>query len=147
MPETYPFREIALGAVLLVASTLLHGVGMYIVQQRFDQHWPTADEAGAKRQLVLSGLILLMLATHLLGVLIWSIAILVIGALGNMRDAFYFSLVTYTTLGYSDVMLPQTWRLLAPIMAMSGLFAFGWTTGVLVSIVGQAHAALRKMRH
>ena len=34
-------------------------------------------------------------------------------------------------------MLPRQWRLLSPMLAMSGLFAFGWTTGVLVNFLGQ----------
>ena len=31
--------------------------------------------------------------------------------------------------------LPDHWRLLGPMIAMSGLFTFGWTGSVLVSIM------------
>ncbi len=45
---------------------------------------------------------------------------------------------TYTTLGYGEGTLPKAWRLLAPMIAISGLFAFGWTTGALFNFVTQA---------
>jgi hypothetical protein len=49
----------------------------------------------------------------------------------------YFSANTYTTIGYGLMILPQSWRELAPIMAISGLFTFAWTTGEMFNIVGQ----------
>ena len=48
-----------------------------------------------------------------------------------MRDSYYFVLESYTTLGEGTVSLPDRWRLIGPIMAMSGLFSC-WTD-VLVS--------------
>ena len=53
----------------------------------------------------------------------------------SMRDSYYFVLESYTTLGEGTVQLPEPWRLIGPIIAMSGLFTFGWTGSVLVSIM------------
>lgn len=134
-----PLAEIALGALLLVISTLIHGVGMYLVQITFDRYWPR-ERGRAHRQLVFSVLILLMLFTHMSEVLVWAMTLFETDAVRDFRDAFYYASVTYTTLGYEDIVLPRPWRLLAPMMAISGLFAFGWSTGVLVNIVGQIAA-------
>ena len=41
-----------------------------------------------------------------------------------MRDSYYFVLESYTTLGEGTVSLPDRWRLIGSIMAMSGLFTF-----------------------
>ena len=46
---------------------------------------------------------------------------------GPRRD--YVS-VTYMSLGYGEDILASNWRSIAPMIATSGLFAFGWTTGV-----------------
>jgi hypothetical protein len=137
MQQFPPLGEIALGSLLLVVSTLIHGFGMYLVQRAFARYWPHNPNAHAHRQFILSGLILLMLVTHMTEVLLWSLMLLAAECLPNFRDAFYYASVTYTTLGYEDIVLPRAWRLLSPMMAISGLFAFGWTTGVLVSIVGE----------
>jgi len=57
------------------------------------------------------------------------------GLIPSMRDSYYFVLENYTTLGEGNVRLPDQWRLLGPIIAISGLFTFGWTGSVLVSIM------------
>ena len=44
-------------------------------------------------------------------------------------------LESYTTLGEGTVTLPDSWRLIGPMIAMSGLFTFGWTGSVLVSVM------------
>src|SRR5207342_1550874 len=41
------------------------------------------------------------------------------------------------TVGYGNFVLPAGWEMLAPIIAMSGLFAFGWSGSVLVDIVAR----------
>jgi hypothetical protein len=33
-----------------------------------------------------------------------------------MRDSYYYALESYTTLGEGNVTLPDTWRLLGPII-------------------------------
>jgi ion channel len=53
----------------------------------------------------------------------------------SMRDSYYYVLESYTTLGEGAVSLPNGWRLIGPIIAMSGLFTFGWTGSVLVNIM------------
>ena len=57
------------------------------------------------------------------------------GLIPSMRDSYYFVLESYTTLGEGAVSLPDRWRLIGPIMAMSGLFTFGWIGSFLVSIM------------
>ncbi len=139
--DPQPLWELGLGGSLLVASVLLHGIGMWLVQRRFLRAWPHEPDARVRRQLVFGSLIAMMLATHLAQMGLWAAALTAIGAVGSFREAFYFASVTYTTLGYEEAKLPLHWRLLAPFMAMAGVFAFGWTTGVLVSLVTRANQA------
>ena len=55
----------------------------------------------------------------------------------DMRDSYYFVLESYTTLGEGAVRCRDEWRLVGPIIAMSGLFTFGWTGSVLVSVMNE----------
>ena len=59
------------------------------------------------------------------------------GIIPSLRDSYYFVLDRYTTLGEDGLKLGERWRLIGPIIAMSGLFTFGWTGSVLVSIMGE----------
>ena len=72
---------------------------------------------------------------HFLETLLWAVPIQAPGMIPSLRDSYYFVLESYTTLGEGTVQLPDQWRLIGPIIAMSGLFTFGWTGSVLVSIM------------
>lgn len=141
MDQLQPIWEIALGAGALVASLMIHGVGMFWIQRR-NLHYQRLPPLHLRREMAFSFLILLMLLTHVVEVLVWSAALTVTGAIGTFRDAYYYVAVTYTTLGYAETTLAPQWRILAPMMAMSGVFAFGWTTSVLFSIVGDSGASV-----
>jgi Ion channel len=58
------------------------------------------------------------------------------GALGAFEDfetALYFSGLTFTSLGYGDVVLGGRVRLIAPLQAANGLMMFGITTGLFIA--------------
>jgi hypothetical protein len=57
--------------------------------------------------------------------------------IGTYRDAYFYVLEAYTTLGEGPNYLPDGYRLISPIIALTGLFTFGWSGSVLVYIVGQ----------
>ena len=53
----------------------------------------------------------------------------------NAEAAFYFSGVTYTTIGYGDVVLLKPWRLLGPIEGFIGILMCGLSTGYFFVVV------------
>ena len=55
-----------------------------------------------RHQFTFSALILLLATTHLVEVLLWAGALMAVGAMRIFRDAFYYTSVTYTTLGYAE---------------------------------------------
>ena len=144
MTQGTPIIELLLGTLPLIASVLIHGVGMYVVQRGFEARISLL-RTRAHEQLLLAAMIVLMLTTHMAEILLWAATLIGIEAIAGFRDAFYYVAATYTTLGYGEGTLPKQWRLLAPMIAISGLFAFGWTTSVLFSLVTQA-SLLRAQR-
>lgn len=48
-------------------------------------------------------------------------------------------MVTFTTLGYGDIVLGQSWRLLASFHAATGIIMFGWTTAILMTVVQHSY--------
>ncbi len=140
MDRVLPLGEIAFGSAMLILSLIIHGFGMLIVQRsnRQFQQLPL----GFKREAAFSVLILMLLLTHMVEMFMWASMLAWGGAIGTFRNAFYYVAVTYTTLGYGEGTLSEPWRIMAPMMAMSGVFAFGWTTSVLFSIVAPPKAPL-----
>ena len=143
MERWLPLWEIALGSLGLILSLLIHGFGMALVQ-RLHRRFQLYPRSRMRHQFTFSALILLLATTHLVEVLLWAGALMAVGAMGIFRDAFYYTSVTYTTLGYAENTLSHQWRILAPMMAMSGVFAFGWTTSVLFAIVSSQDQQARE---
>lgn len=126
-----------MGSGLLVCILMLHGFGMYQVMHRFERYWTASikEKSELRRQLFFGGLISMMLFTHLSEVVAWAEILTLFKAMPDFHTAFYFAGETYTTVGFGDVILPLQWRQMALFISISGLFSFGWTTGILVGMV------------
>jgi amino acid transporter len=78
------------------------------------------------------------LSLHLLEALLWAILFMRLpdqAGLGNLHEAFYFSMITFTTLGYGDVTLSREWYVLAGMEGMVGIIVFGLSTAMLFAII------------
>jgi hypothetical protein len=83
-----------------------------------------------------------LLLLHLGEALVWALFFVLVGGLPDFESAAYFSLTSYTTVGYGDVVLPEPWRLLGPIEAAVGVLMLGWSTGILVAVIGVVYRHL-----
>ena len=59
--------------------------------------------------------------------------------LPDLESALYFSVVTYTTVGYGDLTLVKGWRLLGGIEALTGILMCGWSTGFFFAFVSRIY--------
>jgi hypothetical protein len=76
---------------------------------------------------------------------LWAAFYQAFGVLPNFETAMYFSLTSYTTLGYGDVVLPVRWRLCGPFEGAVGILMFGWSTGVMVAVISRMYD--RRLQH
>lgn len=76
---------------------------------------------------------------HVIEVIVWALAYALTGAIPGMPSALYFSAVTYTTTGYGDIVLPEDWRLVGAIEALTGILMCGWSTGFFVAVVSRMY--------
>ncbi|MBL8583514.1 MAG: two pore domain potassium channel family protein [Rhizobiaceae bacterium] len=132
--------EVVVGVLVLIFTILVHGAGIRAINRRFSASWARLDPATVsywRADGLLAVAIGSLAALHLVETLLWALPIYGQGMIAGMRDSYFFVLQSYTTLGAGNVTLPDEWRLLGPIIAMSGLFTFGWTAGVLVTIMSE----------
>ena len=90
--------------------------------------------------LLFSALMIVLMLGNILQVAFWAVCYVALGALEDLETAVYFSGVTFTSLGYGDVVLKGRLRLLAPLQAANGLMMFGITTAVFIAAVQQTIA-------
>ena len=74
------------------------------------------------------------LLLHLLQIAIWAFLYSWDKAIPNLSSAFYFSTVTYTTTGYGDVVLPEEWRVVGGVEALTGILMCGLSTGMFFAV-------------
>ena len=132
--------SIILSACVLVALTVVvHTVGIAVLLRHLtslyalppNRLWPVIGR--------LLHIIWWLFLLHLLEISIWGLFYLWRGYLPNAEAALYFSGVTYTSLGYGDVVLAKPWRLLAPIEGLVGIIMVGFSTGYFFVVVSRIH--------
>jgi hypothetical protein len=87
-----------------------------------------------------------MFLVSLLDAVLWAHVYLAVGAISDLESALYFSMVTFTTLGYGDMTMGPDWRLLSSFEAGNGIIMFGWTTALVVAYI-QRLAPTRSDHH
>ena len=77
-----------------------------------------------------------VVVAHTAQVWIWSAALMLKAhTFETWNTAVYFSIATYTTLGYGDIVLDSDQRIFAAFAAMTGMLAFGISTAFLVGVM------------
>jgi hypothetical protein len=126
--------------VLIAITIIIHGVGT-TSWIRFLLDRQTMADGNIRPARVLSILIstaLVLISLHIIEILIWALAymlILPVDELQNLEAAFYFSAVTFTTLGYGDITLNTDWRILSGLQAINGILLIGWSTAFLFAVI------------
>ena len=154
MTQVMPLPDFVFGGVMLLLIVLVHATGMRMLTDRFEMRIQALNHRSHstwRPDLLLGIVVLLLLLLHLSEIWVWAAALVYSGLVADWRAAGFFAANTYTTVGYGNFVLPEGWHMLAPIIAMSGLFTFGWTGSVLVEIVRRCQAAkalaLRARQH
>jgi hypothetical protein len=136
--EFKPMAALGIGAFMLVFLVLLHGTGLHgilVLRKRRELRLRAGQPLLIKGLLLFASIIFLMLALHIVGFMLWAYALRLMGLIPDVYDAIYFCANAYTTLGYGNVDLGAHWRNISPIIGISGLFTFAWTTSALVDVV------------
>lgn len=82
-----------------------------------------------------------LILVHVAEVVVWALFYVWSQCLPDAESAFYFSGVTYTTLGYGDVVLPKPWRILGPIEGLTGILMCGLSAGLFFATVTRIYAS------
>lgn len=126
-----------LALALAIVTVILHAVGTVHVVIPRSGVWPQRMDSQVQLRPVwiLTRLVSMLLALHLLEMVVWATAYSSAGVFANIETSLYFSLKSYTTVGYGDVLPPASWRLLGPIEAAVGVLMLGWSTSIIVATV------------
>ena len=122
-------------AILTSISVLVHMLGLIRITNAmnglFARYRIRSNRYGRGMAMVIVVLSLFFL--HLTEVFVWATGFLLTHTFSNFDDSVYVSMVTFSTLGYGDLALHPTRRLLVSIEGIIGFLLIGWTTAYLIS--------------
>ena len=137
--------QVLIGCLLILITSMIHAGGMALalnwLQLVHSNH--NKDRTPAFRSLVVGFFVLIMFVVTLIETVVWAYTyLLVIDGIQQFGRALYFSMVTYTTLGYGDIVLPDEWQLLSSLQAANGVMIFGWTTALIVAVIREVYGGI-----
>ncbi|MFZ1470097.1 MAG: potassium channel family protein [Paracoccaceae bacterium] len=140
--------QIVTGTVLLTMNIVVAAVAAFVLEVVVQQAhpWLVRPPQRPKMMVLLIGVGLWVLAVITTGVWIWALAYWALGALPDLEHSVYFSLVSFTTLGFGDVLLDKDWRILSGMEAANGFLSFGLLTALLVETLRQVRLAQLEAR-
>ena len=130
-------KQLLLALVLTSVTVGLHAVGTVYGVLPLSGIWSRTSESRQTGAAVipLTRLVSALLVLHLSEMSAWAAVFAWVGMLPDFETALYFSLKSYTTVGYGDVLPPLSWRLVGPIEAAVGVLMLGWSTAMIVAAV------------
>ena len=140
--------NIVIAVFMILATTVIHAGGMKLSMNKIRK------PGGRWRQRLrrvhvysIGEIVLLMFCVSLVEVFLWAATYLALNAIQGFERALYYSMVTFTTLGYGDIVLHERWRLLASFEAANGIIMFGWTTAIIMSAIRHVYFSEEHENH
>jgi len=131
--------KILIACFLVAATVLLHSAALAIILNpvlrltaRLEPHfWPVTW--------LLVRIAWWLIAIHSVEIAIWALFFWVQKCLPDAESALYFSGVTYTTIGYGDLVLPKEWRLFGAVEGLTGILMCGLSTAFLFAALSRMY--------
>ncbi len=100
---------------------------------------PTGDLATMRHLFfVMSGVTVILVCGIMLQVSIWALLFIILGEFSSFETAVYHSAVNFATLGYGDLVMSDTNKLLGPLQAINGVLMIGLATAALTATIQDA---------
>ena len=140
--------NLSLGTLVIAATVVFHTVGLMALTtavnrlvRNFRLHMHTFGKT-----LSMVATVLGIFALHTVEIWFWAAIYHAGNQFASFADALYFSTVTFSTLGYGDIILTPAWRLLGSLEAINGFILLGWSTAYLVA-ASTRHGPFRLGEH
>lgn len=128
------FANLLIGTIAITATVFIHTFGLISVTRAIG--WFTAKfrlHGHRSRVLAMNSVVLGLLMVLAVEIWLWACFFLIVGMVDDFSTALYFSTITFSTVGYGDVVPHPEWRLLAALEGVNGFLLIGWSTAYLVA--------------
>jgi len=130
-------RELSVAFAIMVVCVAIHITGMAVMA---DQILDRREQIEQRSTSFLVSVLLFLVFTalvvlHFAEAGVWALFYKWNDLFPNFETCLYFSLGTYSTIGYGDIVLPSHWRILGAIEGISGVLLCGLSTAFLLALI------------
>lgn len=128
---------LAVSMGVTLCTIVIHGIALISIV-RFVRHERRFGHAGVRFSTdvaIVGAITVLALLAHLVETAVWALVFILCGEFNNFATAFYHSAVNYTSLGYGDIIMTESWRLMGPLETADGMLMFGLSTAMLFAVI------------
>lgn len=142
-------ENLAIATVMMAATIAVHFAGLAsliaLLRAEFAVRMgqKTSLHQGATILFTVFGLVFL----HSLEIWMYAALYAALGEFHDLETALYFSTTSFTTLGYGDVVISHSRRLLGAIEGANGFILIGWSTAFLVSATSRMRLLDARLTH
>lgn len=130
-----------IAAVLVAVTVVLHAAGFTLLVRYLMKAHAVLPTRSWPVMWLLIWVTWVLILIHVAEITVWALVYLWAGCLPDAESAFYFSGVTYTTMGYGDVVLQKPWRMLGPVEGLTGILMCGLSAGLFFAIVTRIYSS------
>jgi hypothetical protein len=135
--------QLLIGCLMISVTVVIHAVALDKIVNLLEKTGPWAYKH-FKRSWEIPLMVITVLGvflTHIVQIWIWGVLFYYLApdALPTFEAALYFSTSSFTTVGFGDVYLDETWRLLSSFEAANGFILFGWSTAFIFEIISKLY--------
>lgn len=128
---------LAVGAVVILCTIMIHALPL-TATVNFVRREKKLGRVGTGFWIdigIVARAILYALAAHLTEIALWAVLYVVCGEFRDFGTAYYHSAVNYTSLGYGDLIMSPSWKLLGPLETANGMLLFGVSTAMIFAVI------------
>jgi len=129
--------KLLMASFLVATTVIIHAAGLGMVLSHTLHSTDRAETRFWSITWLLIRIAWFLIVIHLLEIGIWALFFWWQNCLPDAGSSFYFSGVTYATIGYGDLVLPKEWKLFGPVAGLTGILMCGLSTAFFFVIVSK----------
>ena len=129
--------QFVFASCLVAITVMIHAAGLGIVLSRVLHYRVHPDTRFVPVTWLLIRIAWWLILIHIVEIAVWALFFWWENCMPDVESSFYFSGITYLTIGYGDLVLPKEWRLFGPIEGLTGILMCGLSTALFFAVVSK----------
>jgi hypothetical protein len=130
-------EKLSIAFGLVAITVLIHAAGLGILLSQLLRSTVRSETRFWPITWLLIRIAWWLILIHVVEIAVWALFFWWQKCFPDAESSFYFSGVTYTTLGYGDLLLPKEWWMFGPLEALTGSLMVGLSIAFFFAVLSR----------